>query len=480
MKKKIALLLTLALFTTLLSACSGSSEESTASGSTIISLTGDSARITGGGASVRDNIITISAVGTYTLSGKLDNGQLVIDTGEDAMDVTLVLDGADITNLSDSAIYVKQAASVRIQLAEGSENLLTSGTPSDLESFDENSSGAAIYSEDDVDIEGEGSLSILGYINNGITCKDDLDINGGTISVLAANNGLRGSESVEIKGGDIAITAGNDGVKSSSADKEGKGYVTVSGGNLVISAQGDGVSAETELSIEGGIVYVSATGDPALVSSKAIKANTGLAISGGILTLESVDHGIHSDAGISISGGTISVSSQAGKAIAAHGDILISGGEMQLQAIDDDGIETPGNIVINGGTIELMSGKDGLQAGEANSGLGTIDISGGDISLSAGKRSINARGRFALSGGRVFAVDRELIISLPLDGQSYIYTSVAGAAGETVIISVDGAELMSVEPARAYENVFFSSPQLSPGATCTVSVGLNQVQATAQ
>ena len=48
----------------------------------------------------------------------------------------------------------------------------------DLAAYDGTQDGAALYAEDDLKLSGEGELEILGYLNNGLTCKDDLDIEG--------------------------------------------------------------------------------------------------------------------------------------------------------------------------------------------------------------------------------------------------------------------------------------------------------------
>lgn len=480
MKKGLSFALIFALLAALLSGCAGTAAPAENRDATSIILSGGSAQITGGGAAVKDNVITISAVGTYCLSGKLDDGQVIIDTGDEKMDVTLILNGADVTCLTGPAIQVNKAKNVRIELAAGTENLLTSGTEADMNALDETASGAVIFSEADLDIEGEGTLSILGFINNGVTCKDDLDINGGNINVFAANNGIRGSESVEIKGGNIAVTAGNDGVKSTSAKKDGKGFVAISGGNLAVSAKGDGISAETELRIEGGVIFAAVTGTGEQQSSKAIKANAGLIISGGAVTLEAADHAVHSGAGIEICGGALTVSSAGGKAIAAHGDILISGGEISLNS-KEDGLETPGGINISGGALRVISGADCLQAGEANSGRGYVSISGGELILNAGKMSVNARGGLSVTGGVLFALSgADKSLKLSECTQSLVLCSFSGAKGETVALSFDGAELMSDSAEYAYSNVLVSLPELSAGNEYSLSNGRNQINAEAK
>ena len=50
------------------------------SGAVNIMLNGTSADITGSGAAENDGIITITAAGTYVLSGEMTNGRVVVDT----------------------------------------------------------------------------------------------------------------------------------------------------------------------------------------------------------------------------------------------------------------------------------------------------------------------------------------------------------------------------------------------------------------
>ncbi|MBR1456689.1 MAG: carbohydrate-binding domain-containing protein [Oscillospiraceae bacterium] len=245
---------------------------------TQIHLTGGSAEITGGGARVQGGTVTISAVGTYTLSGTLDEGQIVVDTGDDAMDVTLILDGVSVTNSAGPAIHIRQAKDTRLQLR--GENRLVSGTEADLAAYDGSGSGAALYAEDDLDIEGEGSLEILGYLNNGLTCKDDLDINSGTITVTAANNGIRTSDSLQLKGGTVFVTAGNDGLKAQNAKRDGKDYVELRGGSLTVEAGGDGIQAGAAGS---GVGEIRLTGASVQIFAhkQALQAESGVLLQGG-------------------------------------------------------------------------------------------------------------------------------------------------------------------------------------------------------
>ena len=328
MKNRLALLLLFALLLSL-TACADPvigqapaeapiSADSSQAPDSVILLEGDSVSAKLRGVSVKDTVVTIGAPGSYTVRGTLNDGRIIVDLKENPGKVTLFLDGTDISCRTDSAIWLVQAKELNLVLAAGSENRVVSGSEADLASFDETRNGAAIFAEDDLDIQGEGSLTVLGYLNNGITCKDDLKIKGGSLSVLAAGNGIRASESVTMSGGTVSIQAGNDGLKASSAKKADKGFVQIEDGALTVSAGGDGVSAETELRISGGTLDIETGGDPSAASCKGLKGKTGVTISGGRITVNAEDHAVRSGAALTVGGGELTLSSKQGKGLAAE------------------------------------------------------------------------------------------------------------------------------------------------------------------
>ena len=204
-KLYLALLLVTIFCAALLCGCgNGSGAAVPEDTATKIELTGDGATFTGGGVAVNGSVVTISAAGEYSVSGTLDNGQIVINTGDEAMKVTLTLNNASITCLDAPAIMVEKADKLKLVLADGSENTVTSGVEGTAPAAD--ASGAAIFSKDDLDIEGSGKLTVNGYINNGIASKNDLKVQGGYVTVNAVNNGLRGADSVQIEAGTLVIS----------------------------------------------------------------------------------------------------------------------------------------------------------------------------------------------------------------------------------------------------------------------------------
>ena len=250
-------------------------------------------------------------------------------------------------------------------------------------------------------------------------------------------------------------------------------------GTLAVTAGGDGVSAVTELNVGGGSIAIKATGDPANVSSKAMKAETALNISGGTLTLEAVDHALHSAADVTVSGGTVSALSSAGKGVEAHGNVQLSGGELALDSAKD-GIGADGNVEISGGSLKVVSAKDGIQAGADNSSTGDIDILGGAVSVCAQKLAMKAGGRAQISGGELFAVagtDKADVFS-GSSAQAWLVCSYSGAAGSTAAISAGGTTLAEINARFAYSSVLFASSRLAAGTEYTISGGAAETTAT--
>lgn len=438
--------------------------------STRILLEGDSAKVIGGGAAVKGSEIIISAAGSFTVSGKLDNGRIRVDTGDEPGRVSVTLDGADIHCPDGAAIYIEQAKDVTIYLADETRNSVSSGDNDTVSAEMEDSNGAAVFSEDDLCFSGTGSLTVNGLINNGITCKDDLRIESGEIVINAANNGIKGSESVTIDGGVISVISGNDGIKSTSANKEGKGYVAVNAGAVSIDSVGDGISAETELNINGGTLNISTSGSASGESCKALKAKTGLYVSDGVIELNAADHAIHCTAGISINGGVFTVQTSSGKGIAAHDDISISGGSLCINS-SSDGIESMGDLLIKGGVLDITSGSEGLRAGESNSNIGDITIEDGDISITASGDAVDAKGSLQVSGGKIFAIgnSKKLKSFDDTSTQPFICVSLSGGTPDTVSVSDSGKELCSISSAYSFNSVLYSSGELKSGCEYAVN-----------
>ena len=97
------------------------------------------------------------------------------------------------------------------------------------------------------------------------------------------------------------------------------------------------------------------------VTSKGIKADWLLEISGGSVTVNSTDHAVHCKSDINISGGDISLASESKKGISAHGNVVFDGGDITITK-STEGIESKQILTINGGNFNITANDDGLNA----------------------------------------------------------------------------------------------------------------------
>ena len=350
-----------------------------------ITLSPDGSTSTDASVLIDGQTVTITQEGTYEIAGTLDDGALIVESGENAK-ITLVLGGVSIKNTTGAAIQIGTADDVTIELAEGTTNVLQSGEEVDIAAATESeeASGGALQSKADLKIKGKGSLTVLGYLNNGIHCTKDLKIKNGNISVTALGHGIKGKKSVTVSGGTVTVTSGKDGITSDETENEEKGFVTIEGGEIIITSAGDGVSAETTLTVTGGVISIISGGgsanaqqktdnmrgwwdfdnsasDDDSVSCKGLKAGKALVISGGSITIDAQDDALHTD-----------------------GDMTISGGECILST-GDDGAHAELSLTVLDGKITVLTSNEGLEANQ-------ITLAGGDLDITASDDGINANG----------------------------------------------------------------------------------------
>lgn len=266
-----------------------------AASATTISLSGTGAEVSGEGVNVTDGWVTITAEGTYVLSGSLE-GTVEVDAPDTAK-VQLVLDGAAITNASGAALVVKQADKCFVTLADGSENTLEDGADYAL-AEGEDEPNAALFSKEDLTINGSGKLTVKGNYRHGIASKDDLVITGGTLDVTAVENGLRGKDCVKIKDGTFVINAGEDGIKSNNDSDATRGFVSIDGGSFDITAGDEGIQAKTYLRIAGGDFTINAADD-------ALHSDLEGVLEDGMLVITAGDDAFHAETILTLNGGDV-------------------------------------------------------------------------------------------------------------------------------------------------------------------------------
>jgi len=183
-----------------------------------ILLNGDSIDGADENVTMEGSTATITGAGAYSLSGKLTDGQIIVDTTDEET-VALILDGVEINSSTSSAINVINAQNVAIVLADGSVNTLSDGSSYVLAAADENEPNAAVFTKSDLMISGSGSLTAQGNYEDGIVSKDGLVISGGTIQVQAVDDG----------NGYIYVDANGDGIDVNGGVEMTNGTVVVNG-----------------------------------------------------------------------------------------------------------------------------------------------------------------------------------------------------------------------------------------------------------
>jgi len=471
MKKIIVILLALLLIFAF-TACSNSTIELVKAASesqedytdnVVMIMLGDEIIASGHGITIDGSRIAITSPGIYSISGTLDNGQIIVRV-EDNEIVELVLNGANITCSNNSPIYINNADEAIITLAEGTQNYVTDGDSYILGDSTADEPNAAIFSKDDLTINGNGSLTVNANYNNGIQSKDDLKITGGNITVNAVNDGIRGRDSITIKDGIITVNATSDGMQSNNDTDPEKGYVTIESGTINITAGNDGIQAETSLLISGGNITISSGGGSAngsknagnrqnmpspgnwnlgnnpdisnpdnrqnmppgnwdmennsdssnAASAKGLKAGVNITITGGAINIDSSDDSINSNESLTINSGNI-ILAAGDDGIHSDSAAEINGGDISITKCYE-GIESAA-VTINDGNIQIVSSDDGINVVGGTEGFPMggrpmqnevnisadiyLNINGGYLAIDAGGDGIDVGSAINMTGGTV-------------------------------------------------------------------------------
>ncbi len=485
----------------------------------VITLDGSTAQCDSDGVSISGGNITITAEGNYIIRGALSDGSITVNCDKKEK-VRLILDNAEINSSNNAAIYVAQADKVFLTLAEDSKNTLFS---SSFSAAAESNIDGAVFSKDDLTINGSGELTVKSSAN-AIVSKNDLVITGGTFDLDAGNHALSGKDSVSIYTAEMTIKSGKDGIHAENKDDASRGSLYIRDGSFGIRSDGDGISAAAALQIDSGsfdIVSGGGSEGSATNSCKAIKAVGDVALNSGTYTLNSSDDAVHTDGKVTVTGGSFEV--------ATGDDAFHSGGLLSVTAgyigVSDsyEGFEAL-SIDISGGDIILASRDDGLNAAGGNdeSGFGGhhggdmfgqgsdsfINISGGTLKVNAGGDGIDSNCTINVSGGKTFisgptssgnsALDygREATVTggvflaagtqqmamnfTSAEGQGAALVNVGQQAAGTVVrlCGESGKELLAWNAEKEFSSLTVTCPEMQQGESYTLYCGDKATQFT--
>ena len=465
------------------------------SNSTAITFSDQTITVDGSGAAADGSILTITQPGTYILSGTLSEGQVRVETVDEA-DVQIVLDGATITNSTGAAIYVKSANSATITLAEGTTNTLSDGETYTFEDS-EDEPDATLFSKSDLILNGTGTLVIDANYAHAIKGKDDVTIAEGTYDITSVGDAIKGRDSLFISSGTFTIVAGADGLQSTNEEEEGKGILTIESGTFTITAAADGIQAATNLQILGGDFTITTGGGSAnssttseawgtwgapteeaatttteeTTSAKGLKATGSLAISGGTFVLDTSDDALHTNDTIQITGGDFTIAS-GDDGIHADNTVTIDDGTIDINQ-SYEGIEAT-EITLNGGDIALTTSDDGINAAGGNDASAVSGRPGestftstaegaGLLTINGGTLVVNASGDGLDSNGSIEMNDGTIIVNGPTDSMNGTldYDSTFNINGGTLIGVGSSGMAMSPSSTSTQSFLFTSSIPLA-------------------
>ena len=434
-KKLLAALLASALAAGMLPTSACAASDYTTANATLVTLTDSAAKASGKytGYEIDGTDVSITAAGTYVFSGDCDNGSITVQKG--VTGVTIVLNGLTLTNDDSAAITLNKTAEASLIAAAGTTN-----TVADTEGSNDENAAIKVKSGAALAIGGTGTLTVDGNAKNGIKGAADavITVVEGKLNINAADDGLSCDDELNITGGTLSITAGGDAVKASpdtgeNPDTTSLGNVTISGGTLTLNAAADGIQADGDLTISGGTFHVKTNGGHTTAltddsaSCKGFKAGKTLTVTGGTLTVDSADDALHANTDVTISGGTLTlatgddgVHADNNLVIGTKGASSTSTPRINITA-SYEGLEGT-TITVYSGDIDVTASDDGVNA--ASSALGersdkyAINIAGGDLYIDAGSDGLDSNNDINITGGKVevYGADAMMDVAIDYDG----------------------------------------------------------------
>ena len=408
------------------------------------------------GLSIDGTSLTITAAGTYLLSGSCEDGSVKVQKGTTG--VVLVLDGLTLSSQTTAPIICAKSTEVTIEAAAGTVNTL-SDTETNNDGSDDSNTVTTNDGSDDSNTEANNDASTNSAAENAvIKCKD-------------------GSQVVLCGTGELILRAnGKNGIKSgASTETEGDASLTIRELTLTIDAPvNDAVNAESILNVESGTLEISA-GDDALHSDGELNIGAD-GTDGPSISITSCYEGLEGTV-VNIFSGDIDLQStddciNAANSDQSNGDfqINITGGKITASASDGDGFDSNGDLTISGGSVAVWTAN--AADNEPLDADGTVTISGGTV-LAAGESSGMGIHLEASQPCVIFGGDSS-------EGGGFRQTALLTKETSFSILSDDQTTLYSAEAMCSASYIIFSAPDLTESASCSLSSGDTETTSSAQ
>lgn len=473
--KKLFAIITSFLLICSTSAC-GASESGEAWKNNTGAINLDTMTVSGGGISAADGVVTITKGGDFEVTGTLADGMIYINSTEK---VKLRLSGASITNTTGPAIFFDNAEKGFITITENTENFLTDGSQYTTEGAD-----AALFSNDNLEIKGGGTLTVNGNCKHGIAGDDDVTIENGTININSLEHGIKANDTLTVTGGSITVTS-----QTGKGMKAGLELIIQDGNINVTSLQDEGIESKGTLTINGGNINITSA-DDGINTGNADSADTSDAANPDGNTQAPPENGqngkmrIPPENGQNGEPGTPPENGQGGEMREPRGGRPQGGGTPPQNGqgggfgkIDDETAAAHA-ITINGGKIYINAGGDGIDSN------GSLTINGGDVIIDGptdnGNGALDSEGTMSITGGTVILASSAGMLRLPSDGQNTIsvFFTQKQSAGTQITIkeTQTGNEIVTNAPQKEFEAFVISSGKITEGSEYTIYINGEEYQ----
>lgn len=299
------------------------------------------------GYSAEGTQLTISAPGTYIVSGSCKNGSIKVK--KNIQDVTIVLNGLTLKSEDGAAVCVGKSSRVTLTAAAGTKNTLsdTEKNNSDNHTENENAENAVIKCKDgaQLTVNGDGEIIINASGKNGIKTGEADEDNAsrlvleGNLDIVAVNDAVNAGGELIINSGTLKINAKDDALHSDTVLTVGQ--IGTDGPVISISACCEGLEA-VSVTVNSGTLEVTATDDCINAANKELSDG---------------------EFSITINGGTLKMYTSSGDGFDSNGNLTITGGFISLwsaNSADNQPLDADGMVTVSGGTVIAGGGSGGM------------------------------------------------------------------------------------------------------------------------
>ena len=331
----------------------------------------------GTGVTINGTTATITTAGSFLLTGKTTEGNVIIKTSS----VNLYLENLNLTSNITSPIVIN--SKLNDITITSLENVILTDNENPNVTLGE-CAVIKVKKNSEVTIENQKDFTLIGTCKNiikgGTQASIKFGSSNGEYTIKGYKNGISSDHYLEFNGGIFNITTETgDGIKSTPDDTDltSEGKLVINNGEFNIESYADAFQAKKIMNINGGTFNIktengsdSTTFDGDIMSAKGFKISnneTGceMVIKGGNFYLNTADDAFHS-----------------------NGNLTIIGGIFEIYS-GDDGINAEFNLTFgekdtkNGPTINILKSYEGLEARYITIYYAKIDLIASDDGINA-------------------------------------------------------------------------------------------------